>query len=234
MTATKRPDRPNLPPPSAYPDAYGAAPLTGRARALGRILDAGEAALYHDAAGALAAARQEAERLRATALESAAAIRRQAEADGRARGDAEAGRLLAGTASRTLSVLHSLREAIAEAIAAGVAQVIGTLDLDTAVAAAASHAVAQLRDRARVVVRVSPARVDAVRTSLAQSGLGQSGVAANSEACRVVADATLAADDCVIETAAGFIRAGLTAQLAVLRAALVRGARPSSGPEGST
>jgi type III secretion protein L len=201
-----------------------ALPLPERVRVLGRVLSADEATLYHDAAGALAAARQDADRLRETALNSAADIRRAAEAEGRAQGEAAAARLLAGTASRTLCMLDAMRDAIAQAIAAGVAQVIGTLDLDTAAAAAAAHAVAQLRERARIVVRVAPARVDAVRASLAPWG----------EACRLEPDTTLGPDDCTIETEAGFMRAGLAAQLEVLREALVRGPRTSSVTQAPT
>lgn len=183
-----------------------------RVRPLRRILSTEEASLYQSASGALATAQRETERLHAEALESAAAVRDQAEALGRQRGEAEAARLLADTAVRALAMLDSLRGAIAEAIADGIAQVIGTIDTNIAVAAAAAHAVAQLKDRVRIIVRVAPAQLNAVRSALASYP----------EIGAVMEDASLDTDDCLIETASGFADAGLSTQLDILRDALTQ------------
>jgi len=65
-------------------------------------------------------------------------------------------------------------------------------------------------------VRVPPTAVAAVRTQLAPWGQG----------VRVVADPALPLDGCVLETRAGFVRAGLQEQLGILAASLRRAAAP--------
>lgn len=178
-------------------------------RPLGRVLRGDEVALYRDAAGALAAAQLAAAQHRAEAAETAEQERTRimAEADAQAR--AEAARLLADTALATQRALAGLRLEIAEAIAEGVAKVVGGLDLADAIARSAQRALAGLVELHGITIRISPETLNSVRARLPDNG-----------GLRVVPDETLAADACIIETRAGFIRAGLSEQLAVLRQAL--------------
>lgn len=182
------------------------APL--RVRPLGRVLRAAEAGLYADAAGALAAARTEASRFVAEAAAEIATERAHARAEADAAAEDERARLLAEAALRASRELAGLRVAIADAVADGVARILGARPAAEATAAAAAHAVESLRDRTGITVRVSPSQADAVRNAVGDP------------AVRVLADATLGKDECVIETAAGFVRAGTAAQVARLREAL--------------
>jgi len=183
---------------------------------LGKILRAEEAGLYQDAAGALAAAREAAECMLAEARRVIAEERGQVLAKVRAEAEAEAGRMLATTAAAAQQALAALPAELAEAIADGVARVVGSLDLADAVAHAARCALDELTERNGLVVRVPPTAVAAVRTQLAPWGQG----------VRVVADLALPPDGCVLETRAGFVRAGLQEQLGILAASLRRAAAP--------
>ncbi len=183
-----------------------------QARPLGRVVRAEEWGLYADAEAALAQARQD-----AAALRQAAAAESQAESESiRAaslqEAQAEATRLLAETAMGVQAQLASVRMAVAEAIATGIARVIGELDMAEAVARAAVHAINGLQDRNGIAVRVAPELVQPVRQRLAAALI------------EVIADTTLQPDDCVVQTQAGFVRAGLNAQVATLQAALAEAA----------
>ncbi len=189
-------------------------PAPRAVRPLGRVLGAEEAGLYRDAAAAVAAMRTAARAQREAAAASLADECRVAREAAEQEGRRAAARLLAQTASRAQGEIARLPGQIAVVVAEAVARVVGGLDLAEAVARAARRAVEDLRGRHGIVVRVAPACAAAVRARL--SGLA--------EDLLVVEDRALQADDCVIETGAGSVRAGLSQQLAVLRDALDRAA----------
>jgi len=177
---------------------------------LGRILRAQDVGLYRDAEGALRAATSAAAALRTAALaelEAECAARREAAAQETAR---EQARTLTDTEAGVQRELAALSREIAEAIAEGVARVIGGLDLAEAVARAAQRAVAELTTRHAVTVRVNQLAQDRTAARLASHG----------GTVRVIADATLPSDRCIVETPAGFVRAGINEQLDAIRAAL--------------
>lgn len=176
-------------------------------RPRGRIVRAEELPLYCDASSALTAAHSAAAALLAEARRRAAAECAQARTEGLAAGKAEATRLLAATAASAQRQLDGLRDAVANAIADGVAAVIGEMDVSDRVARATSHAVATLQDRGNVIVRVAPGHTAATRDRLIH----------DAGFCRVLEDATLGQDDCIVETEAGVVRAGINTQLAALR-----------------
>ena len=180
-------------------------------RPLGRILRAAEAGLYNDAAGALAAARAEADALLAQARDEAAAEREHILHDAAETARNEVTRHLAEAAAQTARALDALAPALADAIADGVARILGERPAAELTAAATAACVSRLQDRAGVTVRVPPAHVTETRDAL--QGLG-------GPAVQVQADAALGDDECVVETQAGFVRAGAAAQLARLRDAL--------------
>ena len=184
----------------------GVAPL--RIRPLGRVLRAAEAGLYADAEEALAVARAEAAQLLADAAVEIRAERVRAHAEAIAAAEGEKARLLADAALRVSRDLAGLRATLAEAIADGVARILGARPAADVAAAAAAHAVQSLQDRTGITIRVPPGQADAVRDAVSDP------------AVQVLIDATLGEDECVIETAAGFVRAGVVAQLVRLREAL--------------
>lgn len=189
------------------------APL--RVRPLGRVLRAAEAGLYADAAGALAAARADASRTATEAASGIEAERARARTEAAAAAEGERTRLLTDTALGLSRSMAGLRAALAEAMADGVARILGARPAAEVAAAAAAHAVESLHDRTGIVVRVPPDQAAAVRDAVGDP------------AVRVLTDATLGGGECVIETAAGFVRAGVAAQVAQLREALRAAADPA-------
>lgn len=175
-------------------------------RPLGRVVRAAEWGLYADAEAALAQARQDADALRETAAAESRAESERLRAATLQDAQAEATRLLAEAAIGIQAQLAVVRTDVAAAIALGVARVIGELDMADAVARAAVHAINGLHDRNGIVLRVAPDLVARLRERL--------------PSVEVIADTTLQPDDCVVQTQAGFVRAGLQAQVAILQAAL--------------
>lgn len=187
-----------------------APPADARIAPLGRILRAEEAGLYRDAEGALRAAEVAAAEMHARAAREIEAARARTLAATEQEMQRETARILIETEATAQRSLASLPCEIAEAIAEGVAKVIGGIDLAEAVARAAQRAMAELGERHAVVVHVNPAAQARTRARLA----------GRADGARVVADAALAPDACIIETPSGFVRAGLEEQIATLRAAL--------------
>lgn len=181
---------------------------------LGRILRAEEVGLYRDAAMALRNAQAAAAEHRVRAQRDAEAARAELLATARQETDRETTRILAATEVAARRRLVLLRTEIATAIAEGVARVIAGVDLAEAVARAAQKALAELTARHTVTVRVNPAAEARTRAALADRGA----------VVVVRADPALAPDDCVLETEAGFVHAGLGAQIERLREALLAAA----------
>lgn len=179
-------------------------------RPLGRILRAEEAGLYCDAAAAYDALQRHGEQLRQQIMDEVAAECAQQRATARQEASRAAAQMLADAAVAAQKMVADMHCDIAEAIAGGVAKVIGGVDLAEAVARAARRAIAELTDRSGLVVRVNPLAAARTRARLA-THWGD---------VRIIADETLPPDECTIETRTGFVRAGLSEQLDVLRAAL--------------
>jgi type III secretion protein L len=185
-----------------------------KAAPLGRILRADEAGLYRDAAAALSNAEAEATEHKAAAIRDAERSCADLIAAARQETERERTRILVATEAEARRRLALLPTEIAIAIAEGVAKVIGGVDLADAVARSARKALAELTERHTVVVRVNPVVEVWTRAVLAkESGL-----------IRVLADQALAPDDCILETPAGFVHAGLSGQIEMLRAALLQAA----------
>ena len=182
--------------------------MSGRVVPLGRVLRAADAALYNDAAGALQAARSHAARLAEAAAAELAAERERVRLEAVSAAQGEAARHLAAASAGVTRELAGLRAQVADAIADGVASILGSRPPAEVAAQAAAHAIASLQDRTKITLRVPPAQAEAVRAGLSGDGL------------HVLADATLEEDELVIETAAGFVRGGIRAQLDRLREAL--------------
>jgi len=178
---------------------------------LGQILRADEVRLYRDAATALRNAEVEAREYRTAAMRDAERARADLLAAARQETERETTRVLVATAAEARRCLALLPTEIATAIAEGVAKVISGIDLAEAVARAAQKALAELTERHSVVIRVNPLAEVRTRAALAD----------HSALVRVLADPGLAPDDCILETPAGFVHAGLSAQIETLRAALL-------------
>ena len=181
---------------------------------LGRILRAEEVRLYRDATAALRNAEAAAAEHRVAAIHAAEAARSELLTAAQEETRRETTRMLVATEAEARRCLAGLPMEIATAIAEGIAKVIGGVDLAEAVARAAQKALAELTERHTVIVRVNPLAQGRTRAALANYDA----------ATRVVADAELPPDSCILETPAGFVRAGLNEQIEMLRAALLEAA----------
>lgn len=172
-------------------------------RPLGRVIPAAELAIRMEADAVLQAAR-----------DAAAAIRTRARQEGleqgRGEGAAAATRLLVETSARLRAETEALEGALVDAVVAGVARVIGAMPPAERVAAAAALAVAELTARSRVTVCVHPVAAERVRAEIGPAV----------ETLVLLVDTSLAEDDCIVESSAGSVAAGIAPQLAALRAAL--------------
>lgn len=208
-----------------------AMPTIPPSRPLGRVLRAGEAGLCRNAEEILAAAVAAAQEIRAAAKAEAddqrAAMAAEAQAEqarvhaaALAEGKQAASRILVQVVAALRREIDAVPAALAEAIAQGVVKVIGSLEVGTAVACAAAQALAELAERTGIIVRVAPGYADTVRAQLLAQGWDEARL-------RVLAEPTLEPRDCIVETRAGYIKAGLDQQLAALRDALhAEAARP--------
>lgn len=137
--------------------------------------------------------------------------RREGRADGQAQALAEAAPRLAQAAERAAAEGEGLRHALVELALAIVARVLGEAARPELVAAIAAKAAEALPRDTPARLRVHPAQLAAVGAQLAAvPGLVVEG------------DGSLEALDCVFETPAGRLLAGLPAQLDRLRAEMRR------------
>lgn len=183
---------------------------------LGRILTAEQAGLYADAAEALAQARAQAAAMLADAADAIAAQRAHMLAEAGAEAQRQATVILAEAAAAARHQLATLEPAAAQALCTALGRLVGGLVPQEAVAAAARVALADLAQSRAIAVHVHPECAEATRTALAEWG----------EGVRVIADHTLPEDSCTIESPAGIVRAGLSDQLAILQAAILRAGGP--------
>jgi flagellar biosynthesis/type III secretory pathway protein FliH len=157
------------------------------------------------------------EALAAAREQELAAARESARVEGRAEGraqaiEAAAPRLAAAweqAARRAEADSHALRAAVVELALQLVQRLLAGMDRAQLAAALAARAAEVLPPGEPATVRVAPAVAGAVRARLA-----------GTPALAVSADAALGEDDCVFETPAGRVVAGLAVQLARLRAEL--------------
>lgn len=140
---------------------------------------------------------------------------------GFARGHAEALQglrdFLGAVAARRKAIDPELIALVADAVG----RIVRDMPADLLTGSLIETALAEAQgERGRLVLRVHPDR-----TTVAQTWLRQS-AAPDILSVTVEPDATMAEDDCVLETPAGVIDAGLQTQLAALRAVLDDAVRP--------
>jgi type III secretion protein L len=166
----------------------------------------------------VAAARDEAERLRAGVEAERAAARAAGEAAGYEEGRGRAAALLAGAAAERDRVLRGLAGEVA-GLAMDVARRVLGRELASdpaAVVDVAARALATARERAVVTLRVSPA--DAARLRAEEPRLAA--LLARAAGLGIREDPALRPGDVVVETEAGRLDARVEAQLAELERAL--------------
>jgi type III secretion protein L len=182
----------------------------------GRILRAAEARAWQDAHAFLDEARRDAQQLRDAARRAYAAEYAQGYEDGKAKGDADAARLVSETAVKVDRYLGGLEAEIITLALDVVRRVLGEFDASMLVAKAAAQAVTEIRRAKYLKIRLHPASVNRVRDELnavlRESDLGMT--------VEIDADDTLATGACILSTDIAVIDASIEAQLSAIAAAI--------------
>ncbi|RWO20495.1 type III secretion system stator protein SctL [Mesorhizobium sp.] len=185
-------------------------------RPVARILRAAEARAWQDGHAFLDEARRDAQQLRDAARRAYAAEYAQGYEDSKARGDADAARLVSETAVKVDRYLGGLEAEIITLALDVVRRVLGEFDASMLVAKAAAQAVTEIRRAKYLKVRLHPASVNRVRDELnavlRESDLGMT--------IEIDADDTLATDACILSTDIAVIDASIEAQLNAIAAAI--------------
>ncbi|MCR4264836.1 type III secretion system stator protein SctL [Nitratireductor sp. ZSWI3] len=188
-------------------------------RPTARLLKAEEAKAWQDGYAFLAAAEEEARQMREAARRAYAAEYARGFGDGKAKGEAEAARLVGETVGKVDRYLAGLRGEIVTLALDVVEQVLGAFDTADLVARAAERAIADIRSAKYLRVTVHPDAVETMRNRLdalvQPSRFGFS--------IEVNGDAELAADACIIATDAAVIDAGIDVQLKAIAESLETG-----------
>jgi type III secretion protein L len=194
----------------------GKATTTVPRRPVARILRAAEARAWQDGHAFLDEARRDAQQLRDAARRAYAAEYAQGYEDGKARGDADAARLVSETAVKVDRYLGGLEAEIINLALDVVRRVLGEFDASMLVAKAAAQAVTDIRRAKYLKVRLHPASVNRVRDELnavlRESDLGMT--------VEIDADDTLATGACILSTDIAVIDASIEAQLNAIAAAI--------------
>jgi type III secretion protein L len=185
-----------------------------------RIIPAAEAQDWTDGAAYVAIARRDAEAL----LRDAAAVfemerRHGIEAGLREGAEAKAA-LLAEATARIDRDLTAAEHDFAAAVIATVERVLGSFDRHDLLVRAARHALAEMREAKRLILRVAAEDQVAIEQRLgAELGQGATLV-------EIQGDLLLAPGEAVLESEFGFVAVGIEAQLAALRRGLGDRATP--------
>lgn len=181
-----------------------------------KVLKQAEYAAMLDAAGLVATARQEAQRLRTEAVADARREKQHAIAQGLEQARIDHAAQLVRGADGQHEQLASMRDAMARLVSKAVAQLVAETDAAQVYASALQRVETLIRDESFIALRVAPGDEQAVRRALA--ALGQAQGATLDAAVQV--DAALPPGRCVLHTAGGTVELGVRAQLEAFGRAL--------------
>lgn len=183
----------------------------------GRVIRAAEVAVLADGESFLAAARAEGERIVAAARTEGEHIVAQARAEGAKAGQAAVTRRMAEVTHHLDHLLEQSEAWIARLVVDTVERILGERDPRDTTLAAATTALRAFRHARRLVVRVPAGAVGWI-----EQGLDRDLDPALRALVVIQPDPTLADDRCVVASDLGSVEAGITEQLAALRAGLER------------
>lgn len=191
-----------------------------------RVLKEHEYSALLDANSIVTTAKKEAERIVADAEQRQEQMLRQGYDEGFERGEREGAARAFAAALDTAHALALSRRKMADMVVRGLRELVGEFERERIFELALKRIDAYVRDEAFLVVRVAPDSVDVMRQAVANRREAMAGeahddaAALRAQAIRVVADASLGNDDCVVETPAGSIDARLSTQIDAIRTAI--------------
>lgn len=191
-----------------------------------RVLKEHEYSALLDANSIVTTAKKEAERIVADAEQRQEQMLRQGYDEGFERGEREGAARAFAAALDTAHALALSRRKMADMVVRGLRELVGEFERERIFELALKRIDAYVRDEAFLVVRVAPDSVDVMKQAVANRRDAMAGeahddaAALRAQAIRVVADASLGNDDCVVETPAGSIDARLSTQIDAIRTAI--------------
>jgi type III secretion protein L len=181
--------------------------------AAGSVLHADEVQAWQDGHQFLAAAQARANLAEEAARRHHADESARGYQEGKAAGVVEATRLVTETMVKVDRYLESIEPQVADLAVRMVRRMLGNFDVTDLVAAAAAHAVAELRSENILKVMVHPEAVERVRAALADVDLGRIDV-------MIDADPKLDKAACTVASRIAVIDAGIETQLTAMAAAI--------------
>ncbi len=179
----------------------------------GRVIKAADYAATLEAQDILAAARAEAGRIVADAKATYESEKIRGREDGLAEGKEWAAEQMLETAARGADYLASLEERVVDVVVRSLRRIVGEMDDRERIVRVVRHALEVVRNQRQVILRVSPAEIDAVRARLHEILAGFPGVT-NLE--------VTAAGGCILETEIGVVDASVDVQLEAIVKALTK------------
>jgi type III secretion protein L len=191
-----------------------------------RVLKEHEYSALLDANSIVLTAKKEAERIVADAQRRKDEMVRSGYDEGFARGEREGAERAFAAALDTAHALALSRRKMADMMVRGLRELVGEFETERIFELALKRIDAFVREEAFLVVRVAPDSVDVMKQAVihhrkaADDEAHAADAAVRAQAVRVVADASLGKDDCIVETPAGSIDARLSTQIDAIRSAI--------------
>jgi len=183
-----------------------------------RVLPAAQYASFIEAEEVLAAARAEADRIRAEAQAEFESERQRGFQQGLEEARLESAEQMIENVSRTIDYFGKVEERMVDLVVQAMRRIIGEFDDRLRVITVVKSALAAVRNQKQVTLRVAPDRLEMVKTSTdeilsAYPGIGY---------MDLIPDSRLKGDACILETEIGIVEASLDGQIEALRRAFAK------------
>jgi type III secretion protein L len=187
-----------------------------------RIVRASDLASWVDAQAVVDAARAQADEIVAGARAAFDAERQRGYEEGREQARREGAHQMAQMLARTDHYFEQVEERLATLVMQAIRKIVNDYSDEERVVHSVRNALAAVRNRKQITLRVHPSHVDHVRARTAQLLADYPGVSL----LDVVGDSRLGFDTCMLECDIGVVEATTEGQLAALESAL----RQARGP----
>jgi type III secretion protein L len=187
-----------------------------------RIVRASDLAAWVDAQAVVDAARAQAEEIVAGAQAAFDAERRRGYEEGREQARREGTQHMAQMLARTDRYFEQVEERLVTLVMQAIRKIVHDYSNEERVVHSVRNAMAEVRNRKQITLRVHPSHVDQVRSKTAQLLADYPGVSL----LDVLGDARMGEDSCLLECDIGVVEASTEGQLAALETAL----RQARGP----
>lgn len=173
-----------------------------------KVLKAAQVAELHESGELLAAAREEAERIRAKAEEDYRVRYDEGYNDGLEAGKMENAEKMMETVMASVEFIETIENTVVDVVNQSIRKIVGEMDDKDRIVRIVHTALHNVRGQQKVTVRVAPADEPVLTEALAAM--------TQASYLTVVADARLEKGSCILESSLGVVDASLSTQLAAL------------------